>query len=84
MKKHDHEARGRHKFLRKAGWINFHHNVSHSKGGKTNKHNLIRLDAYKHDAYHLIFGNRSLEEAAELLLRLHSLKELQRFNPNEE
>jgi len=62
------------KYLRKSGRRNRHHILAKSRGGRRNPENLILLDETKHSAFHLIFGNRTFEEAARLLLRAAKLK----------
>ncbi len=51
-----------------------HHNLARSRGGPDVPHNFVRLwkdGTLEHeDAFHVLFGNRTLTEAAEVLLRL--------------
>ena len=79
------EHRDKHQFKRKAGWTDKHHIFNASRGGKYNKkpYNMLLMDAYRHDALHLLFGNKTLEEIIEFLQRLLSAKNSQRLNVNE-
>ena len=69
-----------HKFLERAGWTDEHHLKPRSKGGQTLTSNLLKVDAYRHDAIHLLFGNKSLDEIIAILLRLQRIKKFQRFH----
>lgn len=73
---HQREKRKVHKFKKKAGWNDEHHL---KPGGETIPSNLLKIDAYKHDALHLLFGNKSLDEIIALLQRLKKLKKHQKF-----
>lgn len=70
------EKREVHKFKKKAGWNDRHHLKPH---GDTIPSNLLLIDAYKHDALHLLFGNKTLDEIIELLIRVRDIKETQEF-----
>lgn len=70
-----------HKFKRRAGWKDKHHWQNKCRQGTDDDWNKSEIDAYRHSAIHLLFGNRSLDEIIELLQRLKSIKELQRFKP---
>lgn len=63
-----------HRFQERAGWKNKHHLKPRSRGGQSLDSNLITMDAYRHDAWHLLFSNLTLEEVIELLQRLASIK----------
>ena len=73
------ESRDRHKFKRRAGFKDKHHLKPKSRGGQSISSNLLELDAYRHDAIHLLFGDKTLDEIIELLMRLKHIKESQRF-----
>ena len=73
------ENRKRHQFKKRAGFNDKHHLKPSSRGGQTIGSNLIQLDAYRHDSWHLLFGNKTLDEIIELLVRLKHIKESQRF-----
>lgn len=68
------EKRSVHQFKHKAGWKDTHHLIPKSAGGEDIDSNRISLDAYKHDAWHLIFKNRPLREVIELLERVERIK----------
>jgi hypothetical protein len=57
-----------------AGKTNKHHNKARSKGGTWNPMNIIVWDINKHRAFHFLFSNRTLEEAAEYLRHMNQLK----------
>jgi hypothetical protein len=51
-----------------------HHITNACMGGKSKPSNLIRLDEQREKAWHFLFGNKSFEEVAELLLRTCQMK----------
>jgi hypothetical protein len=57
-----------------AGKTNHHHNLAKSRGGTWSQMNILVWDVNVHRAFHLIFGNRTLEEAAEFLRHMNELK----------
>lgn len=65
-----------HQFLKRAGSKNTHHLTPKGRGGRKSKYNEVELDIYRHNAYHLLFGNLTFKEAGELLLRMCSIKEI--------
>lgn len=73
-----------HKFKEKAGFKDRHHLKNCSKGGSTSKANLLKLDAYKHDAWHLLFENKNLDEVIDLLIRIKQIKTDQRLKAEAE
>ena len=74
MSKRNRKKWSDHKFKHRAGWSDKHHLRPKSRGGSDRRYNKITLDAYRHDAYHLLFGNLSLDEVIELLTRLRDKK----------
>ena len=44
-----------------------HHRKPRSRGGKTNERNIIRVERNLHEAWHLLVGNATAEEAARIL-----------------
>ncbi len=54
--------------------MNRHHWTNKSQGGKSNKQNVSWLKIKRHTAWHDLFGNLSLEEAIELLIRIKQIK----------
>jgi len=61
-------------FLERKGHRNRHHILAKKRGGTKQPKNLILLDENRHAAYHLLFGTRTFEEAARLLLRADKIK----------
>ena len=50
---------------------NEHHLLrAKSLGGSSDPENLVTLDVSRHDAYHFLFGNLTLDEVIEMLIRL--------------
>lgn len=72
--KRNQKSRTVHQFKSRAGWTNRHHLKPRSRGGSDRTYNIIKLDAYRHDAYHLLFGNLTIDEVIELLIRLRDKK----------
>lgn len=68
------EKRSVHQFKRRAGWQDTHHMTPKSRGGEDIGSNRLSLDAYKHDAWHLIFKNKTLREVIEFLERVERIK----------
>ena len=54
--------------------ITRHHILPVSRQGKTIRSNILRLKAYKHRVWHLVFKNKTLEEVIMLLIRVHRAK----------
>jgi hypothetical protein len=50
--------------------------VAQSQGGDNEPSNKSKLDAYRHDAYHLLFGNSTVQEAQAILKRWENLKNI--------
>lgn len=67
-----------HQFMEKAGCTDEHHLISRSKGGESLSSNLLRIDVYKHDAWHLLFGNKTIDEIVKLLKKFKDYKEFMR------
>jgi len=67
-----------HKFEYRAGWTDSHHLQPRSRRGQSIGSNLLKLDGYKHSAWHLLFGNLTLHEIIELLQRLERIKNSQK------
>jgi len=61
-------------FIERKGRRNRHHILPKSRRGTRKPSNMILLDENRHAAYHLIFGNKTFEEAARLLLRADEMK----------
>lgn len=61
-----------HQFLKRAGWKDGHHILI--PGGETISSNLFLFDVYRHDAWHLLFGNKKLDEIISLLWEMKSIE----------
>lgn len=59
---------------RLAGKNNKHHDLAKSRKGSNRPSNIFLWDINKHRAFHFLFGNRTLEEAAEFLRHMKELK----------
>lgn len=57
-----------------------HHIVNRCDGGSHYEENLLLLWKYKEQQFHDLFGNRTLYQAARLLLRVHRAKKRQGVN----
>jgi 4-hydroxyphenylpyruvate dioxygenase-like putative hemolysin len=67
-----------HQFIKRAGCTDGHHLISSSKGGESLDSNMLRIDAYRHDAWHILFGHQTINEIVELLKNYKSGKEFLR------
>jgi len=54
---------------------NYHHLRPRSRGGDFSVKNLLLMDIERHKYWHIIFGNRTLEEVIILLKRIKRAKE---------
>ncbi len=52
------------------GETNKHHNLAKSRGGHLNHENIFEWDTSVHRAFHFLFGNLTLVEAADWLLEI--------------
>lgn len=68
--------RREHQFKERAGFSDWHHLKPCRRGGESISSNLLRMDAYRHDAWHLFFRNMTLDEIINLLSRI-SFKNIQ-------
>jgi hypothetical protein len=59
----------------RSGRRNKHHILPKSRRGIKTEDNLILLDENRHAAFHLLFSNRTLREAAAVLIRAAEMKE---------
>ena len=59
--------------------MNRHHLTAKSRGGQAIQSNLLTIDMKRHCAWHVLWGNRTLDEVIALLQRLKQIKESQRF-----
>ena len=58
---------------------NRHHLTPKSRGGEKTDSNLLLIDMERHNAWHKLWGNRTLDEVIELLIRVKHAKESKRF-----
>lgn len=63
---------------KRSGKIIKHHIVNRCRGGKSTPDNLLRFDSERERAWHFLFGNKSFEEVAELLLKTSHMKRRQK------
>lgn len=56
-----------HKDWQPSGKTNRHHDFAKSRGGTYSERNIFVWDTAAHEAFHFLFGNRTLIEAAEWL-----------------
>lgn len=61
-----------HKFQYRSTRTNKHHILAESRGGQKTTQNLLTIEIYRHQAFHYIFGLRTLKESAEFLLKVRS------------
>lgn len=54
---------------------NKHHLVPRSRGGRNDVANLLLIDYERHVYWHRVFGNMTISEVIELLLRVKRAKE---------
>lgn len=69
----------RHRKVDKRLSMNKHHLKNKCKGGGSQEWNLILIDIERHQYWHKVFKNMSLEEAIELLQRLKRMKDNQKI-----
>lgn len=63
------------KAWQRTGVTNHHHLRPRSRGGDSLDSNLLLIDTGKHDAWHFIFGNLTLDEIIKILIMLRMVKE---------
>lgn len=62
------QKRKLHGFKNRAGSNDEHHiKTPCSRGGETINSNLLLIDVYRHDAWHLLFNNQTLKEIIAIL-----------------
>lgn len=76
-KKHDYYNQrypdGRHhKKWERSGKYNRHHDFAKSRGGTYSEQNIYIWDISAHEAFHFLFGNRTLLEASDWLRKIDS------------
>lgn len=63
------------KVWKRSGIIIKHHIVNKCMGGSNEDSNLLKFDSEREKAWHFLFGNKSFEEASDLLLRCSAMKQ---------
>lgn len=53
---------------------NKHHLTPRRRGGDNEPENILLLGAFRHMAWHILFGQKTLEEVIRLLQRVHRAK----------
>jgi hypothetical protein len=53
---------------------NRHHLIPRSRGGANLPNNLLTIGIERHEYWHKIFGNKTLDEVIKLLIRLREMK----------
>ncbi len=56
-----------------------HHLKPKSRGGQNIESNLLIIEIKRHNAWHVLWENRTLDEVIALLQRLKRMKKSQRF-----
>lgn len=59
---------------KKRSWRNLHHLTPRSRGGDHTRGNLLLIDEERHVEWHRVFGNRTLGEVINLLMRVERAK----------
>ena len=65
-------------FSKRSGVKNKHHLTNKCRGGTNDLWNILFMDTIRHKAFHLLFGNKNLDEIIELLTRVKNIKNSQR------
>ena len=73
MRKHN-----RQKKIDKRLSMNRHHLTPKSRGGSSQDFNIAIFDIERHQFWHRVFGNRTLEEVIDLLIRFKRFKDHQK------
>jgi len=72
------EKRKVHQFARRAGCTRGHHIISSSRGGQTLNSNLLQIDQYRHEAWHLLFQHKTIDEIVKFLNQFKNKDEFMR------
>ena len=59
---------------KKRKWRNLHHLTPRSRNGNHTRANLLLIDEERHVEWHRVFGNRTLGEVINLLIRVERAK----------
>ena len=75
MRKRDFKrtARYQRRIYNKKCKLTRHHNRAKSLGGDMSDWNIYKLTPEHHQAFHKLFGNRTFDEAAKVLLRMQEI-----------
>ena len=76
-KRHRKNGRNRGKHLKHFEDRNYHHLRPRRRGGDSERDNLLLIDKVTHVKWHLVFGNRTLDEVIELIIRVAPAKKAQ-------
>jgi len=60
--------------MKRKRWLSRHHLCPKSRGGKDNQENIFILWNQKHEAWHILFGNRTIPEIIEILKRIEEAR----------
>ncbi len=63
-----------HEFKTRAGVLDEHHLTAGSRGGESLDYNLLLIDIYRHDAWHLLFMKSTLGEIIAIFSNAKSVK----------
>ena len=64
----------------RSGKYDSHHLTAKSRGGKRNPQNIILFDTARHNAWHFLFGNMTLDEVIATLKRLRYYQKSKKIN----
>ena len=56
---------------------NYHHLIPESRGGSYSIKNLLLINIERHKIWHTLFGNRTISEVIQMLIRLERMKGVQ-------
>ena len=74
-KSYRHSRTGRHERpYKRAKTLTRHHLTPHSRGGQGTPENILWIYRDKHDVWHKLFGNFTLEESITILQRVARMK----------
>lgn len=73
-KKRNNKGKGEYERRKRYRNRNYHHLTPRSRGGDYTTKNLLLIDRDRHSVWHRLFGNKTLEEVIELLIRLSRMK----------
>jgi hypothetical protein len=80
-----HKNRGKrttHNFATKRNVCDYHHLIPRSKGGESIGSNLLKIDVYRHDAFHLLFKDRTILEIISILKKYNTINDFMKTIDN--